>query len=155
MNVKSEIEKCWREFCETKNININIGYQYWYFGNSEKMSKQLCNLVLAGKKTATASLQWVYENKPEDLPVLNGYSIVTDFQSKPKCIIQTTNIDVVPFNKVTEEFAKKEAEGDLSLKYWRDVHWAYFFKECKEIAKHPSLDMPIICEEFKLISILY
>ncbi|MFY9226655.1 MAG: ASCH domain-containing protein [Blastocatellia bacterium] len=132
-------------------ISVTTSYQHWYFGNSEKMSKQLCELVLTGKKTATASLQWVYENKPEDLPIQNGYSIITDFQGKPKCIIQTINIDIVAFNKVSEEFASKEGEGDLSLKYWRDVHWAYFSKECQEIGRQPRQDMPIICEEFKLV----
>lgn len=151
MDIKSEIETYWKEFCNKMKISVTTSYQHWYFGNSEKMSKQLCELVLTGKKTATASLQWVYENKPEDLPIQNGYSIITDFQGKPKCIIQTINIDIVAFNKVSEEFASKEGEGDLSLKYWRDVHWAYFSKECQEIGRQPRQDMPIICEEFKLV----
>lgn len=151
MNINSEIEIYWKEFCNKMKISVNTNYQHWYFGNSEKMSKELCELVLKGKKTATASLQWVYENKPEDLPIPNGYSIITDFQRKPKCIIQTISIDIVAFNKVSEEFASKEGEGDLSLKYWRDVHWAYFSKECQEIGRQPKQDMPIICEEFKLV----
>jgi uncharacterized protein YhfF len=152
--MKSEIDRYWKEFCKARDIDVNTNYQCWYFGNNEKMSEELCKLVLLGKKTATASLQWVYEDKPEDMPLLKGYSVITNFQGKPKCIIQTINIDIVAFDMVSEEFAKKEGEGDLSLKYWRDVHWAYFSKECQDIGKLASLNMPVICEEFILLSIV-
>lgn len=45
MDIKSEIEAYWKEFCNKMKISVNTSYQHWYFGNSEKMSKELCELV--------------------------------------------------------------------------------------------------------------
>jgi hypothetical protein len=39
------------------------------------MAKELVELVLEGKKTATASLFWEYEDKPEEEPIVGGYSV--------------------------------------------------------------------------------
>ena len=46
---------------------------------------------------------------------------------------------------------KKEGEGDQSLDYWRKVHKTYYFKECERIGMEFSQDMPVICEEFKVV----
>jgi uncharacterized protein YhfF len=43
------------------------------------------------------------------------------------------------------------AEGDKSLKYWRDVHKKYFTKELKEIGKEFNEDMLVVCEEFDVV----
>ena len=66
------------------------------------------------------------------------------------CIIETTGVEIVPFNDVTERFAATEGEGDKTLRYWREVHWLYFGRECKRIGKGASLQMPVVCEEFSV-----
>ena len=53
------------------------------------------------------------------------------------------------FSDMTEEFARKEGEGDLSLEYWRKEHKAFFTRE-----GYYSDDMELVAEEFKLIEIL-
>lgn len=152
MKITREIRKFWNEFCQNDSeINPEISFQTWYFGLGREDALELCNLVLEGKKTATASLVWEYENKPEDAPILNGYSVVTDFDGNPKCVLQTTELRVLPFGEVDAEFAADEGEGDLSLDYWRKVHWDYFSERCAEIGKEPSLEMFVNCERFKLL----
>ena len=47
--------------------------------------------------------------------------------------------------------AATEGEGDGSLRYWREVHWAYFGRVCKRIRRVPSPRMPIVCERFEVI----
>ncbi len=82
-------EKFWQEFCaENPDVNLDEPYQVWYFGNTSEMSKELVALVLQGKKTATASLFWEYESKPEDEPMVDGYSVVTDFEGNPMCVLR-------------------------------------------------------------------
>lgn len=115
------------------------------------MAKELLQLVLEGKKTATASLVWEYEDKPEEAPVEGGYSVVTDFDGKPKCVLRTTEVRVLPYNEVDAEFAFDEGEGDQSLDYWREVHWDYFADRCAEIGREASLEMPVNCERFELL----
>lgn len=132
-------------------MNSGESFQVWYFGLGSEDAEELANLVLAGKKRATASLVWEYEEQPENAPVLDGYSVVTDYSGKPKCIVQTTELRVVPFNEVDAQFAFDEGEGDQSLDYWRAVHWDYFSRRCATIGKEPSLEMPVNCERFELL----
>lgn len=146
-----EIENFWQEFCGTNGVSPETPFQVWYFGSSREMAKELLQLVLEGKKTATASLIWEYEDKPEDAPVEGGYSVVTDFDGNPKCVLRTTEVRVLPYNEVDAEFAFDEGEGDQSLDYWREVHWDYFADRCAEIGRESSLEMPVNCERFELL----
>lgn len=145
------VQKFWEEFCVENKTNAETPFQVWYFGNTSEMAQELLELVLEGKKTATASLVWEYENNSQDAPVLDGLSVVTDFEGNPKCVVQTTELRVAAFNEVDADFAFDEGEGDQSLDYWRQAHWDFFAKECIELGKAPDLEMPVICERFKLL----
>jgi uncharacterized protein YhfF len=151
MKVSKRVEEFWQEFCDVNNVNYETPFQVWYFGLSSKLAEELCQLVLDGKKTATASLPWEYEDKPEEAPFVGGYSVVTDFDGTPKCVVKTTELRVVPFNEVDAEFAFDEGEGDQSLDYWREVHWDYFSRRCAAIGKEPTTEMPVNCERFELL----
>jgi uncharacterized protein YhfF len=152
MKISNQVAEFWKEFCkQNPDVNSETPFQVWYFGLGREDSEELANLVLKGKKTATASLPWEYENKPEDAPVVGGCSVVTTFDGKPKCIIRTTEIRILPFNEVDAEFAFDEGEGDQSLDYWRGVHWDYFSRRCAAIGKEPNLEMPVNCERFELL----
>jgi uncharacterized protein YhfF len=76
---------------------------------------------------------------------------MTDWQGKPLGVIETEVVEVVPFEEVTEAFAAREGEGDKSLRYWREVHWACFGRECRRIGREPDMRMPIVCEQFALV----
>ena len=146
------VQNFWMKFCENNpEINPDTAFQVWYFGLGRKDALDLCDLVLQGKKTATASLVWEYEEKPEDAPVVDGYSVVTDFDGNPKCVVRTTELRVLPFNQVDAQFAFDEGEGDQSLDYWRAVHWDYFSRRCAEVGKEPSVEMLVNCERFALL----
>ncbi|OAT33655.1 hypothetical protein M975_1016 [Buttiauxella brennerae ATCC 51605] len=56
---------------------------------------------------------------------------------------------LIRFSDVTEEFARKEGEGDLSLEYWRREHKAFFTRE-----GFYSDDMELVAEEFEVIEVL-
>ena len=94
-------------------------------------------------------LQDEAENEP--LPKAGDLSIVTNWQGTPLCVIQVEKVEIVPFNKVTAEFALCEGEGDKSLEYWRRVHWDYYHRELAATSKSPTDDMPIVCEYFRVI----
>jgi uncharacterized protein YhfF len=142
----------WLQFCDTDaGVDPNHAYQVWHFGDSRDLAEQLCELVLQGKKTATACLVWETDHDPSNAPVLGGYSVITDFDGNPRCIIKTTEIRVLPFAEVDEEFAADEGEGDRSLEYWRRVHWDYFTRRCKEMGKEASATMAVMCERFKVV----
>ena len=130
--MSDSIKQFWLEFCEKSNTNSETPYQIWFFGNSVQMAKELAELVISGKKKATASLVEFNQTHPEVAPIDDGYSVITDFNSNPLCVIQTTEIRHLPFDEVDAQFAFDEGEGDQTLEYWRDGHWQYFMKEAAE-----------------------
>jgi uncharacterized protein YhfF len=150
--VSEAIEQFWAAFLDRKShIPRDAGYQSWYFGDSPKMARELAALVVAGKKTASGSLKAFNDLHPDVSPIVGVYSIVTDYEGKPACVIQTTEIREVAFRDVDEAFAAAEGEGDLSLKYWRRVHAEYFTKEAAANNIEFNDDSIICCERFKLV----
>ena len=142
----------WRAACRTlDDLPPAADYQVWHFGDSEKLAYDLAELVLRGRKRATAGLLWDAEQDPSMMPVLGGYSLVTDFAGAPLLIIRTTSVEIRPYDEVDADFAAAEGEGDGSLDFWRAAHWAYFSRRCEALGRKPSMDMPVILERFALI----
>ena len=142
----------WNAFLVAEpQIARNTPYQVWYFGNTLEMSLELAQLVIAGKKIATASVAAVNEIKPDTAPVPDGYSVVTDLHGVPMCVIQTTEIKHIPFEDVDAGFASDEGEGDGSLEYWRRVHRDYFEREAAELDVDFDERALVCCERFKLL----
>jgi uncharacterized protein YhfF len=149
-----EVERYWQSFLDTfssQKGEIPHRYEAWGFGNTPEMADKLGVLVLRGIKTATASLVWSFEAENEPVTKVGDYSVVLDGKGKPICIIQATEIRILPFNQVDEEQAYLEGEGDRSLQYWREVHWRFFSEECAKMNREPEEDMPVVCERFKLV----
>jgi uncharacterized protein YhfF len=145
-------EEYWKEYKE-KTGDRSEKYSAWYFCDNEEDAEELARLVVEGKKRATASSVWVFGHENEKLPQPGDLSVITDFFGEPRCIIKTVRTDIVPFGKVTAEFAACEGEGDSSLGYWRDAHTRFFSRECERIGKKFSGEMPIVCERFEVVYI--
>ena len=150
--MKTRAAKYWTDFCaDNPEVSPDAPYQTWHFGNSLEMAFELGQLVVSGKKTATASLAAVNAIKPDEAPVLGGYSVITDTNGIPVAIIRTTEIRHLPFNEVDAQFAADEGEGDLSLEYWRDVHHTYFMREAAELGIDFDERAIVCCERFELL----
>jgi len=142
----------WQVACRAvPGLSPTADYQVWHFGDSAPLARDLADLVLHGPKRATAGLLWDAELDPTMMPEQDGYSLVTDQAGAPLLIIRTTRVEIRPFCEVDADFAAAEGEGDGSLKYWRDAHWAYFSRRCAALGRTPSDDMPVILEHFALI----
>lgn len=139
-------ERYWRDKDQEKPDSVSA----WAFGTAPD---RLARLVMDGMKTATCSARQSYEVEKEPLPEAGEYSIILNGEDDPVAIIQTTHVDVTPFNEVSEEFARAEGEGDLSYRYWLEVHQTFFQNEAKEMGYPYSEDMELVCERFQLIHI--
>ena len=152
MSFSEQVINFWQKFCaQNPDVNPSEPFQAWFFSNTRESAKELAELVLAGKKTATASLAAINKMKPENAPVDGGYSVVTDFDGNPLCIVQTTEIRQLPFETVDAMFAFDEGEGDQSLEYWRDCHWEYFSAEAAQMNIDFDEKSVIACERFRLL----
>lgn len=147
---QDSINQIWVEYRKA-NPNAPKEYIAWAFGNSKEIADELAKLVLEGKKTATASNYTLYELENEELPFPGLINIILDGDGKAVAIAETTSVEVVPFDEVTEEHAYLEGEGDGSLSYWREVHEAIFKKEFENVNRVFDYKIPVVCERFKLL----
>ena len=148
----SSVEKIWSDYINltTKNTKKDIPLSF-YFCDNETDANDCADLVVKGIKRATATSLWWFEKNKEELPRVGNQYIVTDWDGNARAIIETVQIDHVPYNEVTEEFAETEGEGDKSLKYWKKVHKAYYSREMELHGDQFDENMIIICERFKTI----
>lgn len=121
----------------------------WSFGDDQCQADELLELVLTGRKTATANALRDYEEEargrageadPSDqrgdllvdtdldlaLPEPGLLSILLDGAARPRALLRVTDVQVARFAEVTADHAHAEGEGDLSLAHWRRVHQEFF-----------------------------
>lgn len=122
----------------------------WAFGATPSHADGLLDLVLAGTKVGTASSLWDYEVSGDPLPEVGELSVVLDGRGEPRAVIETTGISVAPFDRVDDEHAHAEGEGDRTLAHWRAVHERYW-REHSENPRGYEPDMPVVCERFRLL----
>jgi len=123
----------------------------WGFGDDPRMADELGALVLEGRKTATCGILWEYEAEGEAIPQPGEFSIILNGANQPLCLIENTEVHIVPFDQVTPRFAFEEGEDDRTLESCRREHWKFFSRYLAEIGRHPSMDMPLVCERFRLV----
>ena len=143
----------WTKFVkESEESNLpRLPYPQESFGDTQQLANELGALVVNNKKTATCSCTWEYEAEGSELPKTGDRSIILNGKGIPLCIIETINVEYKKFQDVDKQFSFLEGEGDLTLDYWRREHWKYFARVLPKIGKQPSLDMPLVCEKFRVI----
>lgn len=125
-----------------------ITYEAWSYGC---LPDELLELTMRGIKTATASGYPLYEIEGSKVPKAGDYSVILNSRGEARCIIKDTKVEIVPFRDVSAEHAYKEGEDDRSLGYWRKVHRAIYVDELGEAGLEFTEDMPVVCEEFKVV----
>ncbi|MCU7553197.1 ASCH domain-containing protein [Alteromonas sp. ASW11-19] len=124
---------------------------YWHFCDNEHDANECAELVLRNIKQATSPSLWWHQAHNEPLPEVGELNVVTNWQGEAVCIIETTQVSIVPFNEISDEYAALEGEGDKSLTYWKQVHWDYYHRELTGTAFAPQHDMPIVCHQFTVV----
>ena len=105
--------------------------------------------MLRGIKVGTASSVWDYEETGDPLPTVGELSIILDGTGAPRAVIETTAIDIVPFDEVDEAHAFAEGEGDRTLAHWREVHEQFFTEHAG--GRDFAPDMPVVLEELRVV----
>lgn len=157
------------------SISDTVPPPAWSFGDDPRQADELLALVLAGRKTATASAYWDYElearelaGATEDLPAPGGVavdtrtdldvvlpepgllSIILDGADAPRALIRTTDVEVVQFAEVPAEHARREGEGDGSLTHWRAAHRDFFARNAPP-GESFSERMTVVLERFVVL----
>lgn len=147
---EKSVTELWLKYKDGRTDGAEL-YEAWAFGDTPKMANHLAQLVLEGTKTATASNFALYEAEQEPIPEPGQLNMILDGKGKAVAIIETTDVQIIPFNQVSEEHANLEGEGDRSLDYWRSVHEPFFKQELEAAGLQFKEDMPVVCERFKVV----
>ncbi len=146
-----EIQTFWNQFLVVNNMPPATPYkESFYFGLDKETANSLAKLVLRGTKRATSSLYDLYDLTLEKLPAVGDYSIVTDWDGQPKCIIRTTAVHIIPFDQMTFEVCSREGE-DKNLESWKRTHKRCFEQEMHEAGKKFLPTMDVVFEDFEVV----
>ena len=146
-----DIEQFWKTFLRNHGLDEHTPYfECFHFELTEKWANELLRLVLAGQKKATCSSLWSFEREGQRPPRTGDYSIVTDWDGNPRCVIRTTGVRVLPFKNMTFDLCRQEGEDD-NLESWRRGHTAFFQAEGKQLGYTFSEDMPVVFETFEVV----
>jgi uncharacterized protein YhfF len=152
VHVPASISTFWTTFVATLDEDpTSRFYEAFHFDDNPPSADELAELVLAGRKRATAALLCAFQDANKPIPKAGDLSVVTRFSGEPLCVIETRKVQIVPFQEVSAEFAATEGEGDGSLEYWRRAHTAFFGRECARLGRAFGQAMPVVCEEFAVV----
>ena len=147
----NEIELFWERFLQNTNRPKETKYfSSFHFELTEKWANILLNMVLEGKKRATCSSLASFAYEGIDKPKVGDLSIVTDWNGKPRCVIETTNVTILPYKDMTYDICKREGEDD-SLESWREGHERFFRAEGEEMGYSFNEDLLVVFEDFQVV----
>ncbi|MDB2447079.1 ASCH domain-containing protein [bacterium] len=125
-------------------------FSVWPMGENELDASILGLMVANGRKMASSSLLVEYTKGEVTLPKKDNESVIIDWSGRVICTIRTTDVKIVPFNKVDDSHAANEMIGDGSLAYWQDVYWDLFDQVYKGFGDEADEEMDVVCESFEV-----
>lgn len=101
-------------------------------------------LILDGIKTATSSARWDYPDGR--IPFAGALSVLLDGSGRPRAIVETERVEIMPFGEVDASFARAYGEGDRTLGWFRSHVGAWYREAAARHGESFSDGTPIICE---------
>ena len=141
----------WNTFQENHPEYADVKPLTYHYCDNKKDADECADLVVKKIKQATSPSVWWFEKYNEEFPKIGDLAIITNWDGEPKAIVRTIKTEIVKFKDITAEYARIEGEGDKSLAYWKETHWAYYTNEMKRFGEQPTLDMEIVCEYFETV----
>jgi uncharacterized protein YhfF len=121
-------------------------------GNTPEMADWGAALILNGTKTAMSSGLWDFPSG--HIPFAGALSVLLDGSRRPRAIVETTRVEVMPFSAVDASFARAYGEGKRTLAWFR-VHIGQWYRDAAaRHGKHFTEDTLIVCEWFKVVRVI-
>ena len=81
-------------------------------------------LILSGVKTLTSSAFWNY---PDGIiPFVGALSVLVDGAGRPRGLVETTRVEIMPFEAISESMAQAYGEGERTADWWRREMGAFY-----------------------------
>ena len=93
-------------------------------GNAPETADEGAVLILNGTKTLTSS---PFSDHPDGkIPFVGALGVLWDGSQRPRGIVETTQVEIMPFGAITEEMASAYGEGERTVEWWRRVMGAFY-----------------------------
>lgn len=151
MEKKMGINEYWENFLKDTNQNPDeVGFSGEIDFENGIVGEEQLSLVLLGKRTANFSAFDSYSINREPLPVSGEMYIVENNNGEPKCIIELTDVNVIPFNEISWQLAQRDGENE-NLEEWKEKQRELMEDEAAICGFEFKEDSKIVCEVFKVI----
>jgi uncharacterized protein YhfF len=143
----------WREYASAypQAVAASPEYTIEHFGDSQRLADELLDLVLSGRKRATAELVADFMARGEQVPRLGSHWIACDGRGVPRIVIRSTELRLGSFTSADADFAADEGEDDLSLESWQREHRRYWTRVSAAQGRRWSEDDEIVFERFTVV----
>src|SRR3954451_5410403 len=81
-------------------------------------------LILNGVTRLTSSAFWDYPDGK--IPFVGALSVLLDGARRPRGIVETTRVEIMPFGAITEDLARAYGEGKKTADWWRRTMGAFY-----------------------------
>ncbi len=116
-------------------------------GTPGPMRQRLNQLILDGRKRATAGLLLEYVREGEELEFEGELLALVDDDTRRIATVAVVDVETTPFIEVPWRFAQAEGEGDESLDEWREGHRRFWTAEGESIDDQT----PVVLIWFELV----
>ncbi|HYF09459.1 MAG TPA: acetate--CoA ligase family protein [Acetobacteraceae bacterium] len=126
-------------------------YDVVRMGDEPGFATEAADLILSGRKRATASLDRDYGPGRAPRPAPGDHVLIVDGAGRPRCIWQTTEVTVKPLAAVDEAFAWDEGEGDRTRETWLANHRWFFGRRVAAEDFVLTDEEPTVFERFRVV----
>jgi uncharacterized protein YhfF len=117
------------------------------FGEPGALRDRLVDLVLRGRKRATAALVSEWEAAGDPLAVGRRWAVV-DSEGRRVGVVETTELRIGTFADVDWDWIVDAGEGEQSVEEWQEAYLAQYERMTGE---RPALTTPVVYERFRLV----
>jgi uncharacterized protein YhfF len=121
------------------------------FGDSPELADELLGLVLAGTKTATATLVLEFADAGEPLPRIGDHWVACDSSGAPRAVLRTVELRVGVAGSVDDGFAFDEGEDDRSRDSWLEQHRKYWTRVCEARGRAWDEELEVVFERILVV----
>ena len=118
-------------------------------GSTPETADEGATLILNGIKTLTSSPFWDYPDG--NIPFVGALAVLLDGSRRPRGIVETMQIEIMPFGAIAEEMARAYGEGERTVEWWRRVMGEFYRASAVRHGEVLTNDTRLIWEWFTVV----